>query len=121
MICKDILKSINANEISLVNKQLLDENFNYIFAADLMSDALAMIDNHPEQTILVTGLMNASSLRTAEMLDISTIIYVRGKTPSETDLNTAQEMNLNLFSTDYTMFECCGILYQLGLKAPTNE
>ena len=121
MLCREILDKVNAKPLYIFNENLLNKEYNYIFAADLMSDALTMVNNNNDSTILVTGLVNAQSLRTAEMLDISMIIYVRDKIPTIQDLELAKEMEFNLFSTEDTMFECCGKLYALGLKAPHND
>ena len=121
MKCKEILDKVEAKPLYIYDENILDKEYNYIFAADLMSDALAMINNYTDKTILVTGLTNIQSLRTAEMLDISMIIYVRNKLPSEVDIEIAKDMNFNLFSTKYTMYECCGRLYELGLKALAND
>ena len=121
MNCRKILEIVNAKPLYIFNDNLLNKEYEYIFAADLMSDALAMVNTHNDTTILITGLINAQSLRTAEMLDISMIIYVRNKRPSDDDLELAKEMEFNLFTTEDTMFECCGKLYALGLKASDND
>ena len=81
-----------------------------------MSDALALISKDESETILVTGCCNIQSLRTAEMLDLDLIIYVRGKMLDIEILDIAKKMNLNIFTTHYTMFETCGLLYARGLK-----
>ena len=91
-----------------------EHNYKHGFATDLMSDALAMID-YGEETILITGLVNMQSLRTAEMLDITTILFVRNKKPDEDMINLAKDLGINLYSTEYTMYEACGKLYAEGL------
>lgn len=92
-----------------------DCDFLHVFASDLMSDALAMIDDG-ETTLFLTGLVNMQSLRTAEMLDIHTILFVRHKMPDETMIETAKELGLNLYVTSMTMYEACGLLYKGGMK-----
>ena len=47
---------------------------------DLMSDVLAFVKN---QALLLTGLVNPQVIRTAEMMDIKVIVFVRGKMPGE--------------------------------------
>lgn len=91
-----------------------DREYNYAFASDLMSDVLALADN---TTVLITGLNNPQVIRTAEMLDISLIILVRGKKPSEETLAIANETNITILTTDLIMFETCGKLYESGLLA----
>ncbi len=86
------------------------------FASDLMSDALALIQKNHEKTILITGLCNSQSIRTAVMLDIKTILIVRNKQFNEEEIRLANESGLNVICTALTMFEACGKLYSLGLK-----
>lgn len=92
-----------------------DLELKHVFASDLMSDALAMIEDG-ESTLFLTGLANMQSLRTAEMLDIHTVIFVRDKQPTEAMITTAKELNLNLYTTQLTMYQSCGLLFQGGLK-----
>lgn len=84
------------------------------FGADMMSDVLAFMD---EETLLLTGLMNAHVIRTAEMLDLRCIVFVRGKIVSEDILEQAKEHNIVLLSTGKTLYQSCGMLYQAGLPA----
>lgn len=92
-----------------------DRELSHVFASDLMSDALAMIDDG-ETTLFLTGLVNMQSLRTAEMLDIHTIVFVRDKQPDPAMIKTAQELHMNLLTTALTMYQACGLLYQGGMK-----
>lgn len=94
--------------------EAMENEYQYGFACDLMSDALALIQSS-ESTVLLTGLANAQSLRTAEMLDIKMVIYVRAKKLSDADLELAEEMGLSVYSTTLTMYEACGRLYAGGL------
>lgn len=83
------------------------------FGCDLMSDVLAFVD---EETLLLTGLVNAQVVRTAEMLDIHSIVFVRGKTPDQGIIDLAKEKGINLLSTEFTMYYACGVLFANGLK-----
>jgi predicted transcriptional regulator len=80
---------------------------------DMMSDALAFMK---EQSILMTGLVNPQVIRTAEMMDVNCIVFVRGKEPTEAMIELARERGLVLLSTRYRMFPACGILYVAGLE-----
>ncbi len=102
-------------DITVVN-MADDCEFDVAFATDLMSDALHLIQDNSDKTLLITGLCNAQSVRTADMLDLKTILYVRGKTLQEEDLQLAKSLNLNILSTKLTMYEVCGQLYEKGLK-----
>ena len=81
--------------------------------SDLMSDVLAFVKDH---TALLTGLTNLQVIRTAEMMDISVIVFVRGKRPADEIIQMAQERNITLLLTGYTMFIACGLLYVAGLR-----
>ena len=88
------------------NLELKESNeFSYTFAGDLMSDVLAKVNDGGSKIVLLTGLANAQSIRTAEMLDIGLIVLVRGKTYREEDLEIAKEANIAVFTTDMLMFE----------------
>ena len=82
--------------------------------ADLMSDVLAFTH---EGTLLMSGLTNPQVVRTAEMAGITAIVFVRGKIPSPETVSLANEKNIPLIASKYTMFETCGRLYQVGLKS----
>lgn len=113
------MKLEELKEILQVNILHLENNdceFEVAFATDLMSDALHLIQNNSEKTLLITGLCNAQSVRTADMLDLKTILYVRGKCLQEEDLELAKSLNLNILSTTATMYEVCGQLYEKGLQ-----
>ena len=98
-----------------------DVEYSYVFAGDLMSDVLALVNDGDSKTVLLTGLANAQSLRTAEMLDIGLVILVRGKTFREEDLEVAKEANIAIFTTDMLMFEASGNLYANNLKGVPND
>ena len=79
----------------------------------MMSDVLAFSKDH---SILLTGLCNPQVIRTAEMLDIVCIIFVRGKKPDATILEMAKERDLVVLETGHRMFSACGMLYKAGLN-----
>lgn len=90
----------------------LDREVNYAFSSDMMSDVLAYADEH---SALITGLCNPQVVRTAEMLDIVCIIFVRNKVPAENILSLAGEKEIVILCTGHDMFTSCGILYSNGL------
>lgn len=115
MRADEITGAVHAVTLHTADAGWKEKEYSAAFATDLMSDALAMIQKSPESTVLITGLCNAQVLRTAEMLDVNLVIIVRGKHLSDLDLSIADEMNISLFSTDLTLYETCGILYEKGL------
>ena len=80
--------------------------------SDMMSDVLAFVK---DQSVLVTGLNNPQVVRTADMMDMICIVFVRGKSPSTEAAIMAKELDIPLFSTPHTLFQACGILYAQGL------
>jgi predicted transcriptional regulator len=81
--------------------------------SDMMSDVLAYVK---EQAVLLSGLMNPRVVRTAEMMDMQCIVFVRGKKPDESIIELARERDIVLLSTKYPMFASCGMLYEKGLR-----
>ncbi|MEF9945373.1 MAG: DRTGG domain-containing protein [Lachnospiraceae bacterium] len=96
----------------LFGDELLSVDTEFVFSSDMMSDVLAYAE---EQSVLITGLCNPQVVRTAEMLDIVCIIFVRDKSPDENMLRLAKEKNIVILSTTHHMFTTCGILYSNGL------
>ena len=82
-------------------------------AADLMSDIMAF---SKEGVLLLTGLVNSQVIRTAELLDIHCVIFVRGKIPNREMIDMAEEADITLCGTKQSMFFSCGKLYEAGLK-----
>ena len=81
--------------------------------ADLMSDVMAFVK---DRVLLMTGLVNPQVIRTAELLDIRCVIFVRGKVPSKEMIEMAEEADIILGGTKLSMFLSCGKLYEAGLK-----
>ena len=79
---------------------------------DLMSDVLAYVK---DQAVLLTGLVNPQVIRTAVMMDMICIVFVRSKTPTAEMIALAEESGLVLLATDKRMYEACGVLYSSGL------
>lgn len=81
--------------------------------SDMMSDVLAYVK---DQAVLITGLNNPQVIRTADMMDMVCVVYVRGKKPDRLSLELAKQSNICVLCTDMPMFSCCGILYDYGLR-----
>ncbi|MCL2232285.1 MAG: hypothetical protein FWB99_05375 [Treponema sp.] len=86
--------------------------------ADLMSDVMAFVK---DKVLLLTGLVNPQVIRTAELLDINGIIFVRGKIPSREIIEMAGEAGIILAGTKHSMYIACGKLYEAGLKDGGNR
>ncbi|MEF9852624.1 MAG: DRTGG domain-containing protein [Hydrogenoanaerobacterium sp.] len=80
--------------------------------SDMMSDVLAFVK---DQSVLLTGLVNLQVVRTAEMMDILCIVFVRGKAPDEAIVRLANERGISVLTSPCRMFLACGLLYEKGL------
>ncbi len=112
---KDILKAKIYTGEECYEKQIQG-----VFASDLMSDVLTT-EFFEDKSILVSGLNNPQVIRTAEMLDIDAVLLVRGKVPTEETIAMAKDNEMVLMSTNYNMYNACGILYSKGIKGLSNE
>ena len=81
--------------------------------ADLRRDVMAFVK---DQVLLLTGLINVQVIRTAILMDIQVICFVRGKEPSADMISMAEEQGIVLMSTKLPLFLACGKLYEAGLK-----
>jgi predicted transcriptional regulator len=97
----------------LTGEHLLEADVDTAVASDAMSAVLA--SPHP-QALLITGLTNIQSVRTATVAYISAIAYVRGTRPNQATIQLASEKKIVLLATALGMFDSCGILYRHGVK-----
>jgi hypothetical protein len=96
----------------LAGETMLESEIKSACGSDLMSDVLAFVK---EQGVLLTGLCNPQVVRTAEMMDIICVVFVRGKTPDERIIALARESGIAVMACPLTLYEACGRLYSAGL------
>ncbi len=111
MKLKEILECVDGKLVW--GESHLEDDVKRGFASDLMSDVLTILE---DDILLITGLSNNQSIRTAEMSDISNILLVRNKRPSQNMIDMAKELNISLSYTPYSLFKASGLLYAKGLK-----
>ncbi|MDR0660989.1 MAG: hypothetical protein LBG19_09375 [Prevotellaceae bacterium] len=97
----------------LCGARKLNEAIDFCFASDLMSDVLTL---KVSDVLLITGLVNIQSIRTAEMSDIPYILFVRNKEVTPDMIKLAEENDMLLMKSNYSMFKASGILFEAGLK-----
>lgn len=97
----------------LCGQEHLDDNVEQAFASDLMSDVLTI---KTDDFLLITGLANIQSVRTAEMSDVRYILFVRGKAVTEDMTRLAEDNDMVVLTTSFSMFKASGLLYGAGLK-----
>ena len=110
MTAKDVRDILDAKV--LCGEELLSTEVKSACGSDMMSEVLAFSKDH---SVLLTGLCNQQTIRTAEMMDIQCIVYIRGKVPAEEVVEMARERDLIVMTTGHRMFSSCGLLYKAGL------
>ncbi len=96
----------------LSGEDLINGEVNSACGCDMMSDVLAFVK---DQAVLLTGLCNPQVVRTATMMDMRCIVFVRGKMPSADVIELARDSGIAVLATEMRMYTACGILYQNGL------
>ncbi len=111
MNLKDVQRLLNAEV--LAGGDYLDRQVETCCGSDMMSEVLAFAKR---DTLLCTGLTNLQVVRTAEMTELSALVFVRNKRPGRDILAAAEENMLPVLATACTLFEACGILYGAGIR-----
>lgn len=111
MTVNDIKEILEAEIIC--RDDLLQKEVNSACGSDMMSDVLAFVK---EQAVLLTGLVNPQVVRTAEMMDMHCIVFVRGKRPTLDMIEMAEDRDMVMLCTELEMFTSCGRLYENGLR-----
>ena len=111
MKIKDIAVALSAD--ILTPDADLEKEVYTACGSDMMSDVLAYVK---DQAVLVTGLNNPQVVRTADMMDMICIVFVRGKKPDGAILQLAVDRGIAVLATKLPMFAACGLLYEKGLR-----
>ncbi len=125
MKLKDIIEVTESHIIDETIEVDLNRELQFGISCDLMSDVLMVLRKTAididldGQSVLITGLSTMQAIRTAEMLDIDVIIFVRGKKPNQTVVEQAKRSDILLLSTEFMMYRCCGELYAAGMLGIT--
>ena len=67
-----------------------------VVASDGMSEILAFA--HPG-ALMITGLTNVQSVRTADIANVRAIVYIRGKRPNDRTINLARESGIPVLAS----------------------
>ena len=100
------------NATVLCGEEHLDGTVHSACGCDMMSDVLAFVK---DQAVLLTGLCNPQVVRTAEMMDMRCIVFVRGKMPPKEVIRLADESGIVVMASPERMYVACGKLYANGL------
>ena len=107
MTIKQVMETLDAE--LLTPEADLTREVHAACGSDMMSDVLAYVK---DQAVLVTGLNNPQVVRTADMMDMICIVFVRGKKPDGAILQLAVDRGIAVLATKLPMFAACGLLYE---------
>lgn len=116
MTIREVVKLLDA-EI-LCGEDRLDTAIHTACGSDMMSDVLAYVK---DQAVLLTGLVNIQTVRTADMMDMVCIVFVRGKSPDADMIALAERRGMVLLKTTHRMFTACGLLWENGLRGGKGD
>ncbi len=111
MNVQDIMRVLDAELVC--GEENLDTEVHEACGSDMMSDVLAYVK---DQAVLLTGLVNIQVVRTADMMDMVCIVFVRGKEPDADMIALAKRRGMVLLKTQHRMFTSCGLLWENGLR-----
>jgi len=97
----------------LAGEDDLSVDIQQVVASDGMSEILAFAKS---RELMITGLTNIQSIRTADVAGVSAVIYCRGKRPDKKVIDFAKQKKIPVLVTSMVMFDICGILFNRGLK-----
>lgn len=106
------IKEILGAEL-LCGDEAMDSDVYSACCSDMMSDVLAYVK---DQGVLITGLVNPQVIRTASMMDMICVVFVRSKTPSDEIIKLANDCGIVVMRSTLRAFEACGLLYTAGLS-----
>lgn len=102
----------------LCGEDMLDHDVYAACCSDMMSDVLAFVK---DQGVLLTGLVNPQVIRTASMMDMVCIVFVRNKAPTEEMIELARDCGIAVMRSASRAFEASGILYYAGLGREVED
>ena len=97
----------------LAGEDDLSIDVSQVVASDGMSEILAFAKS---KELMITGLTNIQSIRTADIAGVVAVVYCRGKRPDKKVIEFAREKRIPVLVTKMVMFDICGLLYNKGLK-----
>ena len=97
----------------LTGEDALSMEIETVVASDGMSEILAFAR---PGALMITGLTNIQSVRTADIANVRAIVYIRGKRPDARTIDLAGRYRIPVLATHLGMFDVCGMLREQGLK-----
>ncbi len=97
----------------LTGEDDLSIDVQHVVASDGMSEILAFAKS---RELMITGLTNIQSIRTADIAGCSAVVYCRGKRPDSRVIEYARNKRIPVLVTRMVMFDICAVLAGKGLK-----
>ena len=116
MKIREIVKLLDAK--LMTGEEYLDSEVSSACCSDMMSDVLAYVK---DQGVLLTGLINPQVIRTASMMDMVCVVFVRDKEPTEEMVELARECGIVVMCSPMRAYEACGQLYYSGLRGNVGD
>lgn len=85
----------------------------HAFSSDLLSDVLTI---SRVGILLITGVANLQTIRTAEMAEVACVLLVRRKKASQEMISLAKDLGITIIESQGSMFGSSGLLYKSGLQ-----
>lgn len=111
MLLSEIVTKLGLDPV-VENNQ--DKEITSGYASDLLSDVLA---KGKQGMLWVTNQKHQNIIGVAVMLDLAGVVIAGGLMPDENTRNKAAEENIPLYTTDTSMFDLAGKLYEFGVRS----
>ncbi len=92
---------------------LYDKEVHGVFISDMVSDIVA---GTQPGNLLITIQTHKNLIAAANLVDVSAVVFVRGKTPQEGVIQLADRAQISLFTTDLSAWELAIKLHDLGIE-----
>lgn len=110
MDIQSIIKLINGNIVTSTNYA---QDITTGLTSDFMSDVLTHEANN---AILITGLNNLQTIRTAELSDIQCVVIGRNKKVPPEIISLANQNEITIIESPFSVFKVSGLLFTNGIK-----
>jgi predicted transcriptional regulator len=117
MTLQEVQKLLEA-QVLCGNDECLQRSVRVCFACDLISEMLLYLKPH---SLLITSLTNAHVIHAAQVMDAKAILFVGGRRPDESVIRGGEANKIPLFTTTLLTFDCCGRLYEKGVRGDKQE
>jgi hypothetical protein len=91
---------------------IYEKDIEGVFISDMVSDIIA---GAKPNNLLITVQMHKNLIATANLVDVSAIVFVRDKKPLQDVLDVANRAGITLFTTSLDAWKLAINLHELGL------